>query len=175
MSNMVHRRRGMTKNDIIVPRMPEPPPPPDSEQPSPSANLSGSDPTRIDQGKIDSILSEACNQAVFPIKSVLNDAGILACYNIPFLNTRTGVFESDLRLFSFSSSKGAFANVESKDINVEISYPSAAFSAIPKSSSKDDSAPPQKERDETTAQKLLQTFLFVGQLDQDFTLSKLTE
>lgn len=174
LDDMVHRRaEGMVEAHLVA-RMPEP------AQLAPrqtiAANLTGSDPANLDQNMLDATISAACKAALGPIKSVDNDAGFLACYNIPFLNTNTGVFEADLRLYQISEPKGAFANIRPTDISVQLSFPNAAFSIIPQTTRKRRRDTVDLEtRQSPGAMDELQNFLFVGQVSKDLTISKLEE
>lgn len=142
---------------------------------SAAANLTGSDPANIDQAQIDATVSAACGDALASISSTPNEAGFLGCYNIPFLNSNTRVFEADLRLYQLAEPSGAFAGVDATDVSVQLSYPNAAFSIIPQD-------PPKKKRDvgvkrrqDAGSMDELQNFLFVGQVSNTLTLTKLKE
>jgi hypothetical protein len=166
------RAEEMTGVHLVV-RIPDPPPAAPSQ--SASANLTGSDPSNIDQAMIDATLSEACTSALAPIKSVSNDAGFLGCYNIPFLNTNTGVFEADLRLYRASQPKGAFTGLKSTDISVQLSYPNAAFSTLPRSAQNRERGLDLESRQNSADLNQLQNFMFVGQVSNTLTLTKLME
>lgn len=59
-----------------------------------------------------------------------NPSGVALCYNIPFLDEVTGVFEAELRMFNVSAPEGDWLGVTAADIAVEVSYlgASAQFS-----------------------------------------------
>lgn len=170
LDDMVRRRADEMTAAHVVARMPQAAPAAPAQ--SAASNLTGSDPSSIDQEQMDTTLSAACTTALGPIKSVSNDAGLLGCYNIPFLNTNTGVFEADLRLYQLSQPSGAFAGVKSTDVSVQLSYPSAAFSTIPQNSKNGSDL---GRRQNSGIMKELQNFLFVGQISNKLTLTKLEE
>lgn len=172
LDDMVHRRADDLTAAHVVARMPQGTPAPTQ---SVAANLTGSDPANIDQAQIDATVSAACGDALASIRSTPNEAGFLGCYNIPFLNSNTRVFEADLRLYQLAKPSGAFAGVEATDVSVQLSYPNAAFSIIPQD-------PPKEKRDVGTERRQdagrvdeLQNFLFVGQVSNTLTLTKLKE
>lgn len=173
LDEMVHRRADEMTAGRLVARMPAPPPAAPIQ--SAAANLTGSDPSSIDQAKIAATMSTACNTALSPIKKAYNDAGFLGCYNIPFLNTNTGVFEADLRLYQLSQPAGAFAGVKSTDISVQLSYPNAAFSTIPQSTKPKKRGFGLETRQDSGNLNELQNYLFVGQVSNTLTLTKLKE
>jgi hypothetical protein len=173
LDDMVHRRADEMTALPLVARMPEPAPQAPSQ--STAANLSGSDPSNIDQAVLDETLSGACNTALAPMKKSWNDAGFLACYNVPFLNTNTGVFAADLRLYQIAQPTKDFAGIKSTDVSVQLSYPNAAFSTIPQTSQRSKRGSDLKSRQSAGTLTELQNFLFVGQVMRTLTLTKLEE
>jgi hypothetical protein len=173
LDHVVQRRADELISSRVVVRMPQAPPPAPSQ--SATANLTGSDPSSIDQAQLDATISVACGAALNDIKSVDNDAGILACYNIPFLNTNTGLFEADLRLYQLSPPRAAFVGIQSTDINVQLSYPNAAFSTIPQNKPKAKREVGLESRQDAGQMRELQNYLFVGQVSETLTLANLPE
>jgi hypothetical protein len=173
LDDVVHRRADELISSRLVVRMPQSPPPAPSQ--SVAANLTGSDPSSIDQAQLDATISVACGAALGDVKSVANDAGLLACYNIPFLNTNTGIFEADLRLYQLSPPRGAFVGIQSTDINVQLSYPNAAFSTIPQNTPNARREVDLESRQAAGQMKELQNYLFVGQVSESLTLADLQE
>ncbi len=71
----------------------------------------------------------ACQNAVGELDgSSGNPSGMVACYNIAYLDTAKGRFEADLRIYNVSSSSGAFANVLGSDMMVTLAYTDAQLS-----------------------------------------------
>jgi hypothetical protein len=170
LDDIVHGRADEMTGVRMVARTPQAPPAAPSQ--SAAANLTGSDPSNIDQAQIDATVSAACNKALGSIQSVPNDAGFLGCYNIPFLNSNTGVFEADLRLYQLYQPSRAFDGVKPTDISVQLSYSNAAFSIIPQNSKRDSDLEPRLN---AGSMDELQNFLFVGQVSSTLTLTKLKE
>lgn len=115
----------------------------------------------------------ACTSALAGTTSVDNPTGMALCYNLPFVDNTTGVFEADLRLYQVESPSGAFAGLTPQDISVKLSYFFASISSTVAASStttttkRDDAS--LIERDLSVlprATKFLQTFVYVGQIEK---------
>jgi len=61
-----------------------------------------------------------------------NDAGMAVCYNIPLLNSTTGAFQADLRLFKVAEPTGQFANIPAQNVQVGLTYIGAQVQPIDK-------------------------------------------
>lgn len=107
-----------------------------------------------------------------------NPSGLAVCYNLPFLDNTTGVFEADLRLYMISAPTGGFANIASSNVQVGLAYDGATVSAVNASSLKrrqDETGTSMISwpRDEDGLQKrvmtptLMQSYAFVGQINKD--------
>jgi hypothetical protein len=73
----------------------------------------------------------ACDGALQALNGqASNEAGMAVCYNIPYLDNSTGVFQADLRLFTISGPTGAFASIPSQNVVVDLSYVGATVSAV---------------------------------------------
>ena len=173
LEDMVHRRADEMTARPLVARMPEPAPQAPGQ--STAANLTGSDPSNINQAALDVTISMACNNALASIENAWNPVGFLACYNIPFLNTVTGVFAADLRLYQIEQPSGDFAEVKATDVSVQLSYPNAAFSEIAQNTQRVERRLDLKPRQNPRTLNELQNFLFVGQVMSTLTLTKLEE
>lgn len=51
-----------------------------------------------------------------------NPAGMSVCYNLPFLDNSTGLFQADLRLYQIAPASGDFAGVPAQDVTVGLQY-----------------------------------------------------
>jgi hypothetical protein len=58
-----------------------------------------------------------------------NPSGMAVCYNLPFLDNTTGVFQADLRMYRISPPTGDWTGVDSGQVNVGLSYIGATVSA----------------------------------------------
>lgn len=113
----------------------------------------------------------ACVKALEPLHKSSNPSGNCICYNLPSLDTQTGVFEAELRLYRVSDPRDAFANVSPQDVKVGVQYHGASVSPISANelmgkgnvSSQIRLVQP---RDVTTTPTLVQSYMFVGQIDK---------
>jgi hypothetical protein len=120
----------------------------------------------------------ACTSALEMLGGIAsNDAGMAVCYNLPFLDNSTGVFQADLRLFTISPPKGNFANIPSQNVSVFLSYAGATVSPINGASMvgrRDDRVSliswPRNEvnkREAAAVPTMAQSYAFVGQINKD--------
>lgn len=105
--------------------------------------------------------SAACTAALKQLAVASNPSGTAVCYNIPSLDTNTGTFMADLRLFQVSLATGDFTTIPQQNIQVELQYNGASVSPV--SSSQVNTR--DLGRREVNPSPL-QTYMFVGQIDQ---------
>ncbi|KAI1851608.1 hypothetical protein JX266_003070 [Neoarthrinium moseri] len=107
--------------------------------------------------------SALCTTALSQLAVASNPSGTAVCYNIPSLDTNTGTFMADLRLFQVSTPSGEFSSVPQQNIQVELQYNGATVSAVNVSTS---SVAPRGLEARAVNPTPLQTYMFVGQIDQ---------
>lgn len=120
--------------------------------------------------------SAACEAALSSGVSS-NPSGMAVCYNIATLDSTTGVFQADLRLYKVADPTGDFADIPSSSVAVGLSYTGATVSPVNESSLKTRSDtetsliswPRDEEEVErrTTTPTLVQDYAFVGQINKD--------
>ena len=131
----------------------------------------------------DAQTAAACTNSMDALNGVAsNPSGLAVCYNLPFLDNSTGVFEADLRIYKIAEPSGAFANISANNVQVGLSYNGATVSAVNASTLKARSEPrseatsliswPRNEeglqkRANTTTVTLVQSYAFVGQINKD--------
>lgn len=76
-----------------------------------------------------------------------NPSGLAVCYNIPFFNNRTGVFEAELRMYNMTPPFDPWTGVSAADISMTLSYQSATVQAANSS----DAPPSKRDLDSTLA------------------------
>lgn len=112
-----------------------------------------------------------------------NDAGMAVCYNLPFLDNTTGVFQADLRLFTISPPTGKFANIPSQNVQVALSYVGATVSPVNSSAigrreeGKSLISWPRSAKDKRQAASIptmAQAYAFVGQINKDLLGTNMT-
>ncbi|KAF5006051.1 hypothetical protein FDECE_7563 [Fusarium decemcellulare] len=113
--------------------------------------------------------NEACRSVLGGLHQSTNPSGACVCYNLPSLDMQTGVFEADLRLFQVSEARGGFAAVAPEDVMVGVSYNGASVMPIDPKDMNGTGIVGQvasmKKRAESPT--LLQTYMFVGKIDDD--------
>ncbi|KAK3903381.1 hypothetical protein C8A05DRAFT_32880 [Staphylotrichum tortipilum] len=116
----------------------------------------------------------ACREALQSLQLATNPSGACVCYNLPLLNNVTGTFEADLRLFQLNEPTGLFQGIPQGTIEVELFYNGASVTEVSQQpvSSAGVRARQVSINNGTAAAdqgnlRLLQSYLFVGQVDKD--------
>lgn len=141
----------------------------DTRQAEGLGGLGGSTPIKPD-GSLDmeawnEAANAACRDALRNLQLASNPSGACVCYNLPLLNNQTGTFEADLRLFQLNQPTGQFQGIPQDKIEVELSYNGASVSEV---SQQPGAAAGVKSRQTNNADlPLLQSYLFIGQVDKD--------
>lgn len=119
----------------------------------------------LDMGAWNTMANTACQAALKTLHTASNPSGTCVCYNLPLLNNSTGTFEADLRLFQLSEPTGDFQGIPQDSIEVELSYNGASVSEVNQQPVKRIKA---RQNNNTTGDlPLLQSYLFIGQVDED--------
>ncbi|KAI0127149.1 hypothetical protein BJ170DRAFT_363897 [Xylariales sp. AK1849] len=105
--------------------------------------------------------SALCMSALAQLNVASNPSGTAVCYNIPSLDTATGAFMADLRLFQISTPSGEFSGIPPSNIQVGLQYHGALVSPV------NQSAVTTRDLERRAVSPTpLQTYMFVGQIDQ---------
>jgi hypothetical protein len=123
----------------------------------------------------------ACRESLQTLQLATNPSGACVCYNLPLLNNQTGTFEADLRLFQLNEPTGPFQGIPQGTIEVELFYNGASVTEV---SQQPVTSAGVKVRqvsinngttDANTGNlRLLQSYLFVGQVDKDQMTGQIT-
>jgi hypothetical protein len=108
--------------------------------------------------------SALCMSALSQLTVASNPAGTAVCYNIPSLDTTTGAFMADLRLFQVSTPFGDFASIPPEKIQVGLQYNGASVSPVSQSAVA--ARDVHELRNRAVNPTPLQTYMFVGQIDK---------
>ncbi|KAK2592690.1 hypothetical protein QQS21_009620 [Conoideocrella luteorostrata] len=115
--------------------------------------------------------NEACTKALAVLPRSSNPSGNCICYNLPSLDTKTGVFEADLRLFRISDPRDDFANVSPEQVKVGLQYHGASVSPISEKElmgigrvSNQMRVIAPRDTSSSGGPRLVQTYMFVGQI-----------
>ncbi|KAF7543223.1 hypothetical protein G7Z17_g10907 [Cylindrodendrum hubeiense] len=112
----------------------------------------------------------ACQSALSILTQSTNPSGACVCYNLPSLDTETGVFEADLRLYKVSNPRADFNGIAPEDIAVGLSYVGASVMPVDEqdvSSAGMVGSVASIAKRATGVPELLQTYMFIGQIDTD--------
>lgn len=110
----------------------------------------------------DTTTNAACLSRLTSLHQSSNPSGTCICYNLPALDSATGMFEADLRLFKVSQSRGAWAGIAPGDIMVGLRYNGATVSEVKPGGMGRNASESSTGEDGV---QLLQTYMFVGQID----------
>lgn len=117
----------------------------------------------------------ACQSTLASLRRSPNPSGASVCFNLPSLDTATGVFEADLRLYRVFPPSGAWAGVEPGDVDVGVGFPSAQVTSITEEDVKgmglvgevQGLSKRQSDGGREDLPELMQAYLLVGQIKQD--------
>ena len=104
----------------------------------------------------------ACVEHLSKLKGPTNPSGTAICYNLPSLDTATGRFMADLRLYQVATPSGDFQGISPEQIEVGVQYDGASVSPV--SADTNGGGASTRKRQEAEP-KLLQTYMMVGQVD----------
>ncbi|EFY89644.1 hypothetical protein MAC_04297 [Metarhizium acridum CQMa 102] len=115
--------------------------------------------------------NDACVKALSTLHRSSNPSGNCICYNLPTLDTVTGVFEAELRLYRISEPRDAFANIPPEKIRVGVSYQGASVSPVSANEvmgmgQVDNETRVVAPRESPGGPSLVQSYVFVGQIDK---------
>lgn len=131
----------------------------------------------INMSAWDSAANEACQTALRQLPQASNPSGTAICYNLPALDNRTGTFEADLRLFRLGQPTGDFLGIPPQNVQVGLTYRGASVSPVSMGRASRAAASTvaagnaaisarQTQINPNETLDLLQTYLFVGQIDK---------
>lgn len=110
----------------------------------------------------DAVVNAACVAALQKLPEATNPSGTCTCYNLPALNNATGGFEADLRLYQISTPRNEFAGIPANQVQVSLSYHGSSVSPVTTAT-----AAQKLTARQNTGVRLLQTYMFVGQIDPE--------
>lgn len=94
---------------------------------------------QVDLAKWEDDTKAACGNALSQLNGqASNPAGIAVCYNLPFLDNQTGVFQAELRMYNVSAPINPWVGVTAGDINMGLSYDGAQIQNMAGVTKRDD-------------------------------------
>lgn len=89
-------------------------------------------PSSLDMERWNAETTAACSRAVGALNGrASNPSGMAVCYNVPFLDPKTGVFQAELRMFNISAQVEEWAGVPSSSISLSLRYVGATVEDRP--------------------------------------------
>lgn len=155
--------------------------------PAPQASIS---PASGDAAKIDLVEWEkqtkaACGTALQSLNGqASNPSGIAVCYNLPFLDNQTGVFQAELRMYNVSAPIDPWAGITAADVSMTLSYSGATVQTMNGTFAKRDiDWPPIKVRDvdgillkrQDNGLAELKVLMYVGQINKNLMGTAMTQ
>ncbi|KAF2821185.1 hypothetical protein CC86DRAFT_397644 [Ophiobolus disseminans] len=81
------------------------------------------DASRADLAKWEEETKKACMETLSSLNGqASNPSGIAVCYNLPFLDNSTGVFQAELRMYNVSAPIDPWTGVTAADVSMTLSY-----------------------------------------------------
>lgn len=104
--------------------------------------------SNADLAKWEAETKKACMETLSSLNGqATNPSGIAVCYNLPFLDNRTGVFQAELRMYNVSAPVDPWTGVTAADVSMTMSYLGATVQNMAGNFSKRDITwPPVRER-----------------------------
>lgn len=132
-------------------------------------------PSKMNVTLWDEQTAAACNSSLMALNGFAsNPAGMAVCYNLPYLDNSTGLFQADLRLYMISVPTGDFSGVPPQNVTVGLQYFGASVQTINPSELKRDlvfrlsrRGGIELERRAVMTPSLIQAYAFVGQINKD--------
>lgn len=153
--------------------------------PQPSTTPASGDAANIDLAQWEEQTKTACTTALQSLNGqASNPSGIAVCYNLPFLDNQTGVFQAELRMFNVSAPINPWTGITAADVSMTLSYRGATVQNMNGTFAKRSIAwPPIKRNDvdqglvkrQANAISELKVLMYVGQINRDLMGTAMTQ
>lgn len=152
---------------------------PADSAPLASLTPASGDASTADLAKWEDDTKKACMNSFSALNGqASNPSGIAVCYNLPFLDNRTGVFQAELRMYNISAPIDPWAGVTAADVSMTLSYLGATVQNMAGNFSKRDlTYPPVRELEErdgllverqsATQMTELKVLMYVGRINSN--------
>lgn len=110
----------------------------------------------------------ACSAALSSMSRASNPSGMSICFNLPSMDTRSGVFEADLRLYQVSEPRDAWTDVKVTDVDVNVGFGNAMVRNVTEEDVRGVGMVGDlgKRQDNGNGPELLQKYMLVGQINE---------
>jgi len=79
----------------------------------------------INMTSFSALTTTTCLSTLSNLRRTTSPSGMSICFNLPSLNTTSGVFEADLRLYKVTEPRDAWVGVEPADVDVNVGFANA--------------------------------------------------
>ncbi|OCK81374.1 hypothetical protein K432DRAFT_18341 [Lepidopterella palustris CBS 459.81] len=91
--------------------------------PTISTTPQSGDASKINLNAWETQTQQACQNALASLNGqASNPSGMAVCYNLPFLDNSTGIFEAELRMYNISAPIDPWVGITSADVSMTLSY-----------------------------------------------------
>ncbi|KAI8941710.1 hypothetical protein NX059_002918 [Plenodomus lindquistii] len=132
------------------------------------------DVSAADLAKWEEETSKACMDTLSNLNGqASNPTGIAVCYNLPFFDNTTGVFQAELRMYNVSAPIDPWVGVTAADVSMTLSYLGATVQNMAGNFTKRDiTRPPVKEgmlveRQSISTMTELKVLMYVGRVNKN--------
>lgn len=139
------------------------------------------DASGVDQAKWEQQTKEACMSTLSNLNGqASNPSGIAVCYNLPFLDNKTGVFQAELRMYNVSAPINPWVGVTAADVSMTLSYLGATVQNMRGNFTKRDLSWPVSEgmlveRQDINTMTELKVLMYVGRINENLMGSAMTQ
>lgn len=144
------------------------------------------DAATADLAKWEEQTKAACTTALMSLNGqASNPSGIAVCYNLPFLDNQTGIFQAELRMYNVSAPIDPWVGITAADVSMALSYLGATVQNMNGTFQKREMTwPPVKERDidgvlverqDAGAPSELKVLMYVGKINSNLMGSAMTQ
>ncbi|KAF2472997.1 uncharacterized protein BDR25DRAFT_13109 [Lindgomyces ingoldianus] len=96
-----------------------------------SSTPQSGDAAKADLAAWETQTKQACQNALTQLNGqASNPSGIAVCYNLPFLDNTTGVFQAELRMYNISAPIDPWVGVTAADVSMTLSYLGATVQSM---------------------------------------------
>lgn len=156
---------------------------------APLASLtpSSGDASQVNQAQWEEQTRNACMNSLGSLNGqASNPSGIAVCYNLPFLDNKTGVFQAELRMYNVSAPINPWLGVTAADVSMTLSYLGATVQNMAGNFTKRDlSWPPIRarepsdgmlvERQNINGMSELKVLMYVGRVNSNLMGSAMSQ
>ncbi|KAB2105326.1 hypothetical protein AG0111_0g6691 [Alternaria gaisen] len=139
------------------------------------------DASGVDQAKWEEQTKQACMSTLSNLNGqASNPSGIAVCYNLPFLDNKTGVFQAELRMYNVSAPINPWVGVTAADVSMTLSYLGATVQNMQGNFTKRDLSWPVSdgmlvERQDINTMTELKVLMYVGRINENLMGSAMTQ